>query len=80
MVAQHCAPLPERAASREDSFEQVFHGWRAGPRTAFYLCCSAFSVFFLKGRDGAPKAVVTPTTRGLRETLRNEGRISPLLS
>uniref|UniRef100_A0A914X1F8 Uncharacterized protein n=1 Tax=Plectus sambesii TaxID=2011161 RepID=A0A914X1F8_9BILA len=59
----------------QESFEQLFCSWKSGDRDSFYVCCPNLTIVFLKTeRNGEtiPKAVVTPTTLGLRQALRDE--------
>ncbi|VDM27771.1 unnamed protein product [Toxocara canis] len=74
------------------AFEQLFHSWKKGTRSSFYLCCSSFTVLFLKTPRELPteidddstcsswrvagdcfRVIITPTTLGFREQLRDEG-------
>ncbi|KAK3585598.1 hypothetical protein CHS0354_036785 [Potamilus streckersoni] len=62
-------------ADWEESFTSVFHQLRSGLCAYFYLCTHLFTVLFLGQMDSQSKmaAMVTPTTRGFRELLQNEG-------
>ncbi|XP_071135392.1 protein downstream neighbor of son homolog [Mytilus edulis] len=58
-----------------ESFSSAFHQMRAQQCPYFYVCTHQFSVLFrAKGLAGSSSmcAFLTPTTRGLRESLKNE--------
>ncbi|XP_030851124.1 protein downstream neighbor of son homolog [Strongylocentrotus purpuratus] len=59
-----------------ESFRSVFHLLRSGHCPYFYLCTHHFTVLFrAAGIAATPTmhALMTPTTRGLREALKTEG-------
>ncbi|XP_063954468.1 protein downstream neighbor of son homolog [Lytechinus pictus] len=59
-----------------ESFRSVFHLLRSGHCPYFYLCTHHFTVLFRAAGVGATPtmhALMTPTTRGLREALKTEG-------
>ncbi|KAL5010623.1 hypothetical protein ScPMuIL_012928 [Solemya velum] len=63
-------------ADWSESFTSAFHQLRSQQCPYFYLCAHQFTVLFrspgLNGYPG-PNALLTPTTRGLRESLKTEG-------
>ncbi|XP_071480874.1 protein downstream neighbor of Son-like [Diadema antillarum] len=63
-------------ASWSESFRSVFHLLRSSHCPYFYLCTHQFTVLFraagLAGRTSI-HALLSPTTRGLREALKNDG-------
>ncbi|XP_071957264.1 protein downstream neighbor of son homolog [Antedon mediterranea] len=59
-----------------ESFRSVFHLLRAKRCPYFYLCAHQFSILFQAAGIGGSKqvhAVITPTTKGLRDALNREG-------
>ena len=63
---------------RSESFRSVFHLLRSGHCPYFYLCTHHFTVLFRAGGLAAmPQihALLSPTTRGLREALKTEGNV-----
>ncbi|XP_072178624.1 protein downstream neighbor of Son-like [Diadema setosum] len=63
-------------ASWSESFRSVFHLLRSSHCPYFYLCTHQFTVLFraagLAGKTSI-HALLSPTTRGLREALKNDG-------
>jgi len=60
-----------------DSFRSLFHLLRARQCPYFYVCANTFTVLFrAAGICGLSEihALVTPTTRGFRQSLKQEGR------
>ena len=59
---------------RTESYTSIFHLLRAGLCPYFYMCCHQFTVAFFAARTRSDQmeAVVTPTSRGLREALKAE--------
>lgn len=60
-----------------DSFRSLFHLLRAGQCPYFYTCANTFTVLFrAAGICGLSEihALVTPTTRGFRQLLKQEGK------
>ena len=57
------------------SFQSVFTLAKCGFCPYFYMCCQKFSCLFISSgvSDKEMIAIVTPTTKGLRELLRKEG-------
>ena len=66
---------------RTESFTSAFHQLRSQHCPYFYFCTHQFTVLFraagVAGQTGQ-NAFLTPTTRGLRESLKNEGDITSL--
>ncbi|XP_006822883.1 protein downstream neighbor of Son-like, partial [Saccoglossus kowalevskii] len=59
-----------------ESFHSVFHMLRSKCCPYFYICGCQFTVLFrAAGVGGNPQisALISPTTRGLREALKSEG-------
>jgi len=66
-----------------NSFRSLFHLLRVRQCPYFYVCANAFTVLFrAAGICGIPEihALVTPTTRGFRQSLKQEGKESHLLT
>lgn len=68
---------------RSVSFTSLYNLLKAKLCPYFYVCTYQFTVLFraagLAGSD-VITAVISPTTRGLREAMRNEGKVKPLLT
>ncbi|XP_052810815.1 protein downstream neighbor of Son-like isoform X1 [Mya arenaria] len=62
-------------ADWEQSFSSVYQQLRCGLCPYFYLCTHQFTVLFYRreGNQSGLVALLTPTTRGFRESLENEG-------
>ncbi|XP_060592428.1 protein downstream neighbor of Son-like [Ruditapes philippinarum] len=62
-------------ADWEQSFTSAYHHLRSGLCPYFYLCTHQFTVLFYNRSEtqSGIVAMVTPTTRGFRELLENEG-------
>ncbi|WAR07442.1 DONS-like protein [Mya arenaria] len=65
---------PEKPPCRL-SFSSVYQQLRCGLCPYFYLCTHQFTVLFYRreGNQSGLVALLTPTTRGFRESLENEG-------
>jgi hypothetical protein len=57
---------------RVRSFTSLFHQLRAGSCPYFYVCTYQFTVLF-KNVSNELCAFLTPSTRGLRQSMQNEG-------
>ncbi|NWS16853.1 DONS protein, partial [Pachyramphus minor] len=61
------------------SFSSLYRLLKAGLCPYFYVCCPQFTVLFraagLAGSE-VPTAAIAPTTRGFRDALRSEGKVS----
>ncbi|VDO42355.1 unnamed protein product [Onchocerca flexuosa] len=72
------------------SFEQLYHSWRFGKRSYFYACCPTYTILFWKTSKGIVevnenlsesgekynfRVVITPTSYGFRQQLREEGNM-----
>lgn len=66
---------------RSVSFTSLYNLLKAKLCPYFYVCTYQFTVLFraagLAGSD-VITAVISPTTRGLREAMRNEGEVKPI--
>uniref|UniRef100_A0A915PN10 Uncharacterized protein n=1 Tax=Setaria digitata TaxID=48799 RepID=A0A915PN10_9BILA len=70
------------------SLEQLYHSWRFGKRPYFYVCCPTYTILFWKtikgmlemdensskcGDEFSFRVVITPTSYGFRQQLREDG-------
>ncbi|XP_026463565.1 protein downstream neighbor of son homolog [Ctenocephalides felis] len=68
-------PLQAMLTEWSDSFRSLFQLLRAKQCPFFYLCANSFTALFRAGGIGGqvePHALITPTSQGLRQTLKQE--------
>jgi len=56
-----------------ESMANLYTLWKCGKRDSFYSLSPNFTLLFLTKRAGDRRIVITPTTSGLRQTLKEKG-------